>query len=370
MVEKGDLVKYLVIGLICSGLIGVLFILRIGMTGYVVYYDVGGGQTTLMLQIADSDNLGDVYVDKSTPNKNHGDKDYLKVQRVTWQRVYLKFNISAIPVGQVIDNASLCLFLDNDQGTQNISVNHVYNDSWCEGDGGTDGNPSCEITWNNQICGTEDESLDSGNCNTTVEDVLGNDRSLDDTWQCWNIKDMITTDYGSNDDSVSMILWTTDTGNADIFHNKEYTIDNSLRPYLNITYHTANTAPSVNLAFPQEGITYDYNESLDLNFSVSDSDDNLDSCWYNLDDGVNISLSGCVNTTFNISEGFHEITIYSNDSYGLETSDSVNFVISMTGVLLSISEPSGAKSSKTEIPIQFIAVGNNLTCWYSVDWST
>ena len=308
--------------------VGGVRILAIGITkGNGIFPDGIGVTVDPTIKISGGNDGGDVYVDKSTANGNHGDKDYLKVQRFTWQRVYLKFNISAIPVGQIIDNASLCLFLDNDQGAQNISINHVYNDSWCEGDGGTDGSPSCEMTWNNQACGIADESLDGVNCNTTIEDVLENDGNLDYTWQCWNILNMIKTDYTVSDELLSMILWTTDVGSADVFHSKEYS-NLSLIPYLNITYHTANVAPIINIDFPLNNGIYGYNESLDLNFSVFDNEGNLDSCWYNLDDGINVSLVSCLNTTFNVAgDGSYVLNIYTNDSLGEESSDSVNFSV-------------------------------------------
>ncbi len=139
---------------------------------------------------------------------------------------------------------------------------------------------------------------------------------------------------------------------------------------ISIDYTVLNSAPSISLASPQDSTTYDYNESLALNFSTSDSDGNLDSCWYNLNDGSNISLTNCQNTTFNIStDGNYLLTIYANDSEGLEASDNVSFNVDATGVSVSISEPTGTKSSRTAIPITYSATGNNLTCWYNVKTS-
>jgi len=327
MIEKGDAIKYSIVGLILAGLIGTLFLFQGGPTGFAVYTDIGGGQTVLTLQTPDIDNLDDVYVDKLSANKNYGDKDYLKVQKSTWQRGYLKFNISAIPINQIIDNASLCMFLDNDQGSQTISINHVYNDSWCEGDGGIDSSPSCEITWNTQPCGTDDENI-IGDCNASVEDILITNTDLDGTFQCFNIINMLTNDYDSEDELISMVLWTIDTGSADTFASKEDT-NSSRWPYLNITYHTANTAPSLVLVNPQDGASYGYNISIALDFIVSDADSNLDSCWYNINNGANVSLASCANITFDIAEGSHDLNIYANDSLGEEVSDSASFSVAV-----------------------------------------
>jgi len=97
---------------------------------------------------------------------------------------------------------------------------------------------------------------------------------------------------------------------------------------ISVDYDLINTAPSISLIVPQQGATYGDNESLDLNFSVFDSDANLDSCWYNLDDGSNVSLVGCANTTFNVAgDGDYVLNIYANDSLGEESSDNANFSI-------------------------------------------
>jgi len=51
---------------------------------------------------------GDVYVDKSTPNKNHGDKDQLNVQRVAWQRSYLNGWKSFNPKHWITSRGTCC----------------------------------------------------------------------------------------------------------------------------------------------------------------------------------------------------------------------------------------------------------------------
>jgi len=293
---------------------------------YPVYIDPS-------IKLNTSNGGGDVYVDKSTPDRNHGDKDYLKIQRLTWQRTYLMFNLSAVPNNQVIDNASLCLFLDNDQGSQNISVNHVYSSSWCEGDGGIDGSPSCEMTWNNQPCGIETEFLNETYCNTSAEDILSNDGDQDDTWQCWNVRSIIDTEYGANNKSVSIILWTTDTGNADIFHTKEYSNSN-LWPYLNITYHL------LDMIYPsfsdfQESPTNNSNYSLGqfYEFNVTLNESNLDEIGIEFNGTNYTNLNNVSNTyLFNISNlaaGTYSYYWWAKDTVGnYNTSQIIYYTIS------------------------------------------
>ena len=64
---------------------------------------------------------------------------------------------------------------------------------------------------------------------------------------------------------------------------------------VNIDYTLLNTAPTINIVSPQDGASYGYNESLALDFSASDADDNIDSCWYNLNIGENIIIANCAN---------------------------------------------------------------------------
>ena len=364
---------FLFFGLIIIVLFNFFGILDLGgITGFAVFEGSGEGQTTLMFQEPDTENLGDAYVKGDAANKNFGLSDELHVKWGTPKRnAYLKFNISLIPENQIIDNASLCLYLYADQGNPITYVYHVYSD-WDEGS--LDGNPCGEaclvtenITWNNQPCG--DDFLNSENCNLTAESNIITDGDQDGTWQCWSIVNMVNKDYSDGSSSISIALHTDEGGYADKFYSKEYTDETSLRPYLNITYHSANLAPLITLTEPQAQL-YTSSESLALNFSVSDSDGNLDSCWYALDGGENISLADCVNTTFDVSgEGTYTLTIFANDSYGLEDSDSVSFTVDPAGISVLISQPKGAKSLRTGIPIEFTAIGASLTCWYNVKTS-
>ncbi len=147
--------------------------------------------------------------------------------------------------------------------------------------------------------------------------------------------------------------------------------DASLTPQLqsiDIDYALLNQAPTINLVEPQN-ILYLTNESLNLTYTVSDSDGNLDSCWYWLDDGVNNSLTCGLNITFDTSEGSHILTIYANDSNGAIVNDSASFNIDATGVFISIIEPTGTKNTRTGLLLNYTTVGNNLTCWYNLETS-
>jgi len=353
--EKRLVARYLILTVIFIGLVASLLVLRgVDFTGYAIYIDKGDGTTTLKLQTADSDNLGDVFADGGVANKNRGISSDLKVQRNPYQRVYIKFNISGVPVGQIIDNSQLCLYLYNDQGAQTVFASHVYVHDWDEGsEDGIDVSGqdyTTNLTWNNQPCGVDlDNSI---NCNLTAESSTVNDGTLDGTWQCWNVVNAVSSEYGSGDKDVSIILYTEDFGNPDIFHSKEYS-DESLRPYLNVTYHTANTAPTITLVNPQDGATYGYNESIALDFSVSDADGNIDSCWYNLGGG-DIVISNCENTTFDVAgNGDYILSVYVNDTPGEEASDGASFNVQIGAPTTILHSPSDVYLASQDVEFSY-----------------
>ena len=64
-------------------------------------------------------------------------------------------------------------------------------------------------------------------------------------------------------------------------------------------------------------------ESIELNYTAYDR--HLDTIWYNLDGGTNITLTG--NITFNTSNGDHVLHIYVNDSNGNLDNSYVEFTV-------------------------------------------
>lgn len=95
---------------------------------------------------------------------------------------------------------------------------------------------------------------------------------------------------------------------------------------LNNTVTIDSTKPSLTIYEPTSS-SYNYNTSLQLNFSVSDI--NLEECWYNLDNTANLSLTNCQNTTFNTSEGSHILHLYANDTARNLANVSVSFSVNL-----------------------------------------
>ena len=120
----------------------------------------------------------------------------------------------------------------------------------------------------------------------------------------------------AEDNNLDSIWWYNGTDNITYTSEEYYTFQqgsNTIIAYANdslgnenstsVTFYIDSIAPSITLTSPQDGASYGYNTSLALEFSVSDSGVGIDSCWYNINNGNNISLPGCQNTTFNVSRG-------------------------------------------------------------------
>lgn len=127
--------------------------------GFDKIIEYGYNSTTIMLSIADSENLDDTNSRNSTPDTP---VDAVNLQFGTnggsnEMVTYIKFNISSIPTGVNIINSSLGFYIiTNDiiNGEQ-VGLYHVYsNVSWDES----------TLTWNNQPCGN---MTNYTNCNIT-----------------------------------------------------------------------------------------------------------------------------------------------------------------------------------------------------------
>jgi hypothetical protein len=85
------------------------------------------------------------------------------------------------------------------------------------------------------------------------------------------------------------------------------------------------TNPSLVLTSP-ENVTYPYTDGIRLDYEVYDA--HLDSCWYSLDGGTNISLPNCNSKVFNfVDETSHTLDLYVNDTLGYLNSSSVSFSV-------------------------------------------
>jgi hypothetical protein len=80
--------------------------------------------------------VADAYVDSTSPTTNFGSLDKLKVDPVSGQSTYLRFDLSSLPAGVVVTSVSLDATAVTssayDGGDANVYTTFVANDSWYE----------------------------------------------------------------------------------------------------------------------------------------------------------------------------------------------------------------------------------------------
>lgn len=143
--------------------------------------------------------------------------------------------------------------------------------------------------------------------------------------------------------------------NADINLNSRYfqykfffsSDDSSITPLLDsatIDYELLAIAPTIEIDVPVKGTIFGNNESLPLNFTISEL--NIDSCWYTIDGGItNNSLPACDNTTFSVPmSGSYVLMAYVNESIsGLIGNDSVSFGVEIGAPDIAIITPTNGR---------------------------
>ena len=96
------------------------------------------GSTTIIIHTSNADS----YIESSTPTTNYGTSTKLKVdpKAVSIKRSLLSFDLSSIPVGQVIVKAVLSLYLSTPPSTSRVLEVHQVTANWTESG----------VTWNTQ----------------------------------------------------------------------------------------------------------------------------------------------------------------------------------------------------------------------------
>jgi len=109
----------------------------------------------------------------------------------------------------------------------------------------------------------------------------------------------------------------------------------------NYTVRLDTAAPIISIQSPVNS-TYNYT-SIDLNFTVSGLPD---SCWRSLNGGANISLPSCANATLSsLSQGSHNISVYSNDSINNINQSNVSFFVDSIPPAIEFVDPTDANDT-------------------------
>jgi len=175
----------------------------------------------------------------------------------------------------------------------------------------------------------------------TIQTQLNFSRSDTNLSGCWYSLDSGVTN--SSYDASCLNITGLDSGQGSktwtVYANDSVGNENSS----SVTFFVDSILPSVNIEHPHPQ-TYSYNESLELNYTVTDT--NLESCWYKVVNSTsdiiidNTTLTDCLNTTFNVPRSdTYTLTLYSNDSLSNENSDTVTFQISLASPSIVLDYP-------------------------------
>ena len=157
------------------------------------------------------DCVADAYVDSSNSLGNYGSASLLSIGIFvpdtieSSERSFIRFDLSSIPAGAAIEDATLLLYLtDWDRryaDETSISVTQVLAE-WTEAD----------INWNNQPDTYWPEALDS----TLVTDVLGD--------YSWNVTSLVQSWVNEPSDNYGLMLFGEETGPLAlrVFNSREY----------------------------------------------------------------------------------------------------------------------------------------------------
>jgi subtilisin family serine protease len=116
----------------------------------------------------------------------------------------------------------------------------------------------------------------------------------------------------------------------------------------NYTLTIDSTNPTLTLSSPTN-TTYLDNINIALDFSTTDT--NLDSCWYNLNDAGNTTISNCEDTILSLSTEQNNLKVYAKDLANNEIMTEVSFTTDLSYPLISLSSP--LEGSSIQSPASF-----------------
>ena len=321
--------------------------------------EFGPNSTTIKLQTADTQNLGDTDVNAGLPDTNSGTAQSMDIRISVGEpkRLYLNFNISDVPSGQRIVNSMLYLRKGAVVVPEAIGLIELYKiheaGAWAE----------TVITWNNQPCGTAFD--DSAKCEVVTPTDTLNPTNSPNVWVDWNVTGIVGENYAAKLNDSGFVLKADNEGTFSAlveFRTKEYLADIKLRPYLNVTYESGT--PLVDIVYPEDSTPIIVTE---LNYTTNSDE----KCWYSLDSWVTngSKVDAGLNWTGLTSVDTNNWTVWCNNSIG-ETFDQVNFTTDLTAPAVNITYPLDGTTFYTDsivnsnitIDINF-TVGDASFCW-------
>jgi len=170
----------------------------------------------------------DTYLDKTNQNTNYGNSATLIVDgRNPDDRILMRFDLSAIPAGAVIDGAALSLYQSAGIGNAFTANVHYVTAQWNE----------MQATWVDRLTGT---AWAAGGGGGDYSPRITATADLDNTprWRMWNITQLVDLWYRGRLPNYGLLIEGPNPGaNSDkTFYSSDYAIDSTRRPKLEIWY--------------------------------------------------------------------------------------------------------------------------------------
>ncbi|MBN2330998.1 MAG: hypothetical protein JXC85_04220 [Candidatus Aenigmarchaeota archaeon] len=171
--------------------------------------------------------------------------------------------------------------------------------------------------------------------------------------------------------SVSSPFFQNFTGLPNDFYYLNATANDSVgneAPAATRTMVLDTAQPSITIHSP-DNMTYDSGTSLPVQYSAGDNIGLL-SCKYSIDSASNTTLTGCANTTANVGEGAHNITMHVEDTTGNLKSATQYFTVDLTAPGVTLIEPSSSWDEDGNVifyykPADALSPFKNCSLWLS-----
>lgn len=157
-----------------------------------------------------------------------------------------------------------------------------------------------------------------------------NDNNLDDSFANLSYSNGTSIGIYTNEATLSNESLT-EIGNYTIIFYANDSANNINTTQVNV--EVVETFPNLIIDEPRN-ITYNINESIDLNFTITNNFTNI---YYNLDDNDNITITE--NSTFNATEGQHILYLFVNNSFDRESFVNQSFVVDITNPVINLISP-------------------------------
>jgi len=146
-----------------------------------------------------------------------------------------------------------------------------------------------------------------------------------------------------------------------------YVNDTAGNEYSPVVFFTVDTTPPAVTIQSPLNTTYGTN-TVNLDYTVSDNIA-VDSCWYSLDGGAATPLATCQNITLPVlADGYHNVTVYVNDTANNQNSSIVYFAVDTTFPIISIQSPMNIIYNISTVDLNYTTSNGGIdTCWYYLD---